>query len=531
MGAAVGSQIADKILAAVHSYLPLSGLPVATIPQLLSLDHSLLTAEQEKQAVKLTQAARAAFMSGWCAEKNNAWLGESLQKEEWDSEQHRLLGLNFYDGKGKLWECACRMCPSAQATLRRRSRKKAQIGLNVQRLPGERWRLITLTGPAMANLSLLDSIALMNGAWREMTNRRDWFASLVRGGIKTIEFTLGEQHEREGRDWTPADGYHTHIHALAIGTFLDQYVLSIEWAECLKVAWRKLKRGRADLESISAPDFSANEGRAVVDVREVKGDTTGRADKEKSTVGQRDAISEVTKYVTKADTWLKLPDLALIEAAAVQRWNRMFEVFGCCGVAVREAKRQEAENKEKELSGSTTSLDTPDLSDGKLPLAERQFRGMYTEFIEAWRDWLAERHPEWGLQGWGDIAHRYCDKILDGLLENRCKKLVGLRSLPYSMPIENWIESMLVRSVSAQMYRKYQLTVHHPVATFRTLAGETWDAESIRLQEREERQKFQSLFSVKENQNENIISPDGRNENIISTDDKMGVTGGNGYGF
>jgi hypothetical protein len=81
------------------------------------------------------------------------------------------------------------------------------------------------------------------------------------------------------------------------------------WTECIKTAFREF----------NLPcEFKTDDGLAMVKIKRLSS----------SVNGLKGAIQEVCKYITKSDSWEKLPQKDLIEIASIKRFWRMFEIFG-----------------------------------------------------------------------------------------------------------------------------------------------------------------------------------------------------------
>ncbi len=254
-----------------------------------------------------------------CASPANVWTARDLHNADGE----------LFDGVGTFASCGVRLCPSCSASLRRRARRRARVALGSCALrSGEHARFITLTMPTVADASLLETIHIIHRAWSLMRKRKFWKAN-VRGGVKGVEFTV-----------TP-NGYHTHVHILAISKWIEYAGLRSEWSHCLRSAWRASGREIA---------FNTSHGEAVVDVRLVKAKM--RASASRVIVSLESALQEVCKYITKSESWDALPDAHLVEIAEVERWPRLFEVFG------------EMRAKDEKPRVAVTSLDTQNISDG-----------------------------------------------------------------------------------------------------------------------------------------------------------------------
>ncbi len=301
-----------------------------------------------------------------CACDENIYTGVNLQRKD--------TGENF-NGVGTLTACGSRLCASCVSALSARSRRRARAGMErvgvrlaelknralagdkaaraareeINSRTGERWRFITLTSPTLpaSKVGLVDTIKVLQRAYR-LFSKRDWGVE-IRAGVKTFEFTLGDEKklEREGRRWSPdVDGYHTHLHLLALSKFVNIQLLRAVWTECVLKAWFEI--------GVSA-GINTKDGLCIVDVRSV-------TDKE-------EAVKEVCKYVTKNSSWDAVPSSQLVEVAQVSRWGRMFELLGDCRESSNLAPSCYGSDvsidsiaKESGTAEAEPILDTPDLS-------------------------------------------------------------------------------------------------------------------------------------------------------------------------
>ncbi len=160
---------------------------------------------------------------------------------------------------------------------------------------GEMYQFITLTIPN-PNLSLIQTRMLIDRIWT-LFRKREYFKSKVKGGSKSEEFTL------------TGNGYHYHYHLLCVTRFLNFTEFRREWSECIEIAFREF----------NLPcEFKTEDGLAMVKIKRLSS----------SVNGLKGAIQEVCKYITKSDSWEKLPSKDLIEVASIKRFWRMFEIFG-----------------------------------------------------------------------------------------------------------------------------------------------------------------------------------------------------------
>ncbi len=258
-------------------------------------------------------AAAVADMLNACASPRNVWTGHDL---------HNTDGETF-DGVGTLWRCRSPLCQSCLSDKARLSRRRARAALaRIAPRSGEHWRFVTLTGPTVADASLVAALHVYLRAWELLRKSKLWL-SCVRAGVRGEEFTVSD-----------AGGYHVHIHALALSRWIPQAHLRAEWTRCLRTAWADVGR---------APNFNTHHGEAVVDVRLITAKRRGPR-----SISLDAAVLEVAKYCVKGSDWLKVRPAHLVEVAEVARWPRMFETFG-------DARKR----------GAVTSLDTQNLNDGE----------------------------------------------------------------------------------------------------------------------------------------------------------------------
>lgn len=275
-----------------------------------------------------------------CATRANHWVGEDLHNEETG---------DLYEANGNFWGCGSRLCPSCVAKLSRRSRTQLRLALEEQKLfVGENYQFITLTMPN-PDRSLLLTRGILDRAW-QLFRKRDYFKGRIRGGSKSEEFTVTEA------------GYHYHFHLLCVARFLSYDRLRQEWTDCLKIAFR---------ENGLPCSFQTSDGLAMVRVVRV----SGRRNIE-------NAVLEVCKYITKNDSWEKIPPSDLIEIASIKRFPRMFELFGCFRENRKESKNlsekpasdNDLQIENNEFLDENTILDTKQISDGE-NLASDEFSG------------------------------------------------------------------------------------------------------------------------------------------------------------
>jgi hypothetical protein len=473
-------------------------------------------------------ARRESFLISTCAASENSWFGSSLHSE------NETTGLTeLFDGVGVLAGCGSRLCPACSGDLRRRSRKRARAGLKAAEGAGG-LRFVTLTQPTPQGASLIEVLKVFQGAWRRLNKKQFWIDRAL-GVVKGVEFTVNDL------------GYHVHAHLIVVGSYIErdkaQELKSIEWRQKrdakaaknnLKViekmpalgnlqdAWESSLRAAwsaADWLVIDADAdvASASAGRVFVDVRSA---TAGvgvdvRAVHSKrskdfvvnSDISTADALKEVLKYVTKSDSWLKLPDAHLVEVASIRRWSRMFELLGVC----RPAAPSRASVSSNAGVG-VVSVDSAPSVPSVAPLNNVSFdtrlaalrEDALSRFGDADAILLVQQadedrrlHPLFGVAPDTEAAVNFATAYLDtpylsaeteleklntisdsvGFARCRARSLhrsISLRALGDGMNFKAWCLIVKIRITKKIKVRKALLARQFPHATFYTLAGDKW---------------------------------------------------------
>jgi hypothetical protein len=286
---------------------------------------------------------------------------------------------------------------------------------NQKLMVGENWYFLTFTMPNLnlKNLELPLIGQIMQCAWRRFcsietrTNKRQtWFQKTIRGGFKDCEFT-----------YTENDVYHYHIHSSVVAKS------SIQRDGCLELRTNWTKALRFAFDKFGVPlEINTKDGLAVVNL--VKVDWRNR---EKT-------ISELCKYVTKSDSWSKIPIDQLETIVAVPRLWRMFESFGCCRQTAQKMNEKTVEtsaNAEFENANESANVNKGTYLDQK-NLNVRRFLPSKRQRRVPWRQRVKEI-PFW----------------------------------QYRLELADEIEEV-------QRFRKLQLKKRFPYATFQTLDGEVF---------------------------------------------------------
>jgi hypothetical protein len=375
-----------------------------------------------------------------CNSNGNLFVGEDFHTS--DGELH--------DGRGTLWACNSRLCPNCVGKLSRRHRKQIRYVIENQKLMvGENWYFPTFTMP---NLNLVDLPASLIGeihqcAWRRFCSmetrtdkRKTWFQKTIRGGFKNCEFT-----------YTENSVYHYHTHGLFVAKSSIQrdkfYEIRLYWTKALQFAFKKFgiewecRTGNKNFIPalysflLSKPKMSlflnAQETTkffGLADVNVVKVDWKNR----------ENTINELCKYITKNESWSKIPIDQLEAVVAVPRFWRMFESFGVCRQTARELDK--------------IRVKIPENSE-------------YDDQFESTNQ---------GVNSNGD-AYIYQKNLNDRrFLSLKLKRRVPWRIRVGEIPFQQYKIELDEEVRAAQRFRRFQLQKRFQFATFQTLDGEVF---------------------------------------------------------
>lgn len=241
----------------------------------------------------------------YCNDHTNNWVGENLYNRE--SDEH-------FDGFGRYWHCSSKLCSYCTRLNAKRNRHALRFAINQQThkmadrlkpgqkyIPtpgekqglstGEHYRFITMTVPNLG-LKLEPTRKVIDYAW-SLLRKRLFFVRSVVGGAKAEEFTRTR------------NGYHYHYHILARTKAIDAQEFRAEWSDCVKTAYAKFGY---EYIAPTSDNLLWVKIKIVHDLKQV--------------------ANEVCKYITKADSWTKMPVEDLLDIALVRMWPRMFELFG-----------------------------------------------------------------------------------------------------------------------------------------------------------------------------------------------------------
>ncbi len=383
----------------------LRGVKIAArIDAAASLDH----ARAQAVAIKLRE----------CSNSSNVWHAEDV---------HNRAG-ELYEAAGALDACNERLCPSCLAKRSSKSRTKAREAIQrAGRRKNEVSYMVTLTIPTMtaASCSLLKSLLILLRTWRLFT-KRDFFtmSGRMRAGVKGVEFTLGDEKrlEREGREWlADVDGWHPHIHFVCLSSWIKANELREVWTDCYKSACREFD---------VTPNIRTKDGLLNCHLRIA---TQNAKSKTRNTIPLDSAIIEACKYITKFDSWLKIPEEQLLEIADIKRWPRMFELTGDCRKCKESTEpAPEAEpHEEREAYFNTSNLNAADV--GRPP-------------------------PEKGRS-----------------VRSKPLREIGREMIEQGRRAE-FIKMLSERAAKVREYRREQLALMYPCAQFHSLDGLSWSA-------------------------------------------------------
>jgi len=213
----------------------------------------------------------------------NTWLAENLHNPETG---------DLFDGYGRYWHCGSKLCSYCLRQNTRRNRTTLKTAIENQKLhTGEHYRFVTFTLPNIG-LNVPDARAIVNRAW-SLLRKRLFFRRCFVGGAKAEEFTV-----------TPT-GPHYHLHVLARSKHFLYNKLRREWTDAVATAFSE-----TPYEFI----VPTSDNLLMVNVKIVH--------------DLKKVSNEVCKYITKSNSWSKVPTDELIKIALIPIWHRMFEMFG-----------------------------------------------------------------------------------------------------------------------------------------------------------------------------------------------------------
>ncbi len=318
----------------------------------------------------------------------------------------------LFDGYGVLQiGIASRLSPAYQRFASSRARKRAEAKIaNHKQLVGQDWRFATFTMPFL-KVDVGTVLAVISRAM-ELLKKRKIFRSNVDGAFCGEELTIGDGSTAYFTH------FHSHIHILMLGKYIEQDKLADEWTDCVERACKEVG------VEFSMPNLKTN--RLIVDIRSVKKYAKKRS------VTMQDSLFEICKYTTKGSDFEKVPVEQLVEIESALRGRQMVKAYG-----VFNNHKGKTKGTGTNL-GRDTSLDTQHITDGEV--SEPKFKRN----------------------------------------ERSVKSLVELgEGMVSSGKREAWLTILRLTMQSRREFRQKQLAMKYPYASFRTLDGRRWDGVSV----------------------------------------------------
>lgn len=364
-----------------------------------------------------------------CADEDNVIVGEDYHIEGPD-------GLDYFDGHSRLNCCGSFLCVHHQARKRRRSRKRAMEEIRAYELQGgERIAMITLTHTTLPGLRCVESINLVNRAFRRW-RRTAWYEANIQGGVKAIEWTVPAFQAYD----EDAFQYHTHAHLAAIITAdISTHDSLLTFETELRADWTAAFIAECGASGLSVPEIRTDEGTFLCDVKALYSKDSGDP--------LEAGLAEIIKYVTKPDIAFDLTDGQLIDVMGQERWPRQVEAFGCVYDAAKALRAAERERS------AASSLDTEDIT------------VQIDADPEGWD--VALRRIEAGITVPGGRVYR-----LEGREEpdRRSRLEVDIGLEPDELRFKTMREFR-----ACQEYERYRLRHRFIYALFRTLGGDSFE--------------------------------------------------------
>jgi hypothetical protein len=367
-----------------------------------------------------------------CADRQNFYYGEDFL----DSSTGEL-----FEGFGNLFGCGLKLCQSCMARAAARNRRIARQAVQATKLlrrehfchetgkwiiDEEKLRFVTLTMPKI-DASLIITFAILRRAFdlfRKLKFTKDHFGGFIKSG----EFTV-----REDRT------YHAHIHLLAISFFVPEALIKMHWTNCVEKAFSEAgieflaKQANVNLQLVYSKAKPKDKGKII---------------------SYEDAITETCKYMTKTESWEKIPSDQLLEITRIKRWDRMFEVTG------RFRQTLKLLNAEKEQASSDVGKDATSTD------------GLARELSYFNTDGITDGETSDGF-GCSEETAAKPHEIL------KKPKRESWRDIIEREGLEKYLEIFYRQVDYAQKIRKLRLILKFPLANFSYLDGRPWDLAEI----------------------------------------------------
>ncbi len=347
-----------------------------------------------------------------CNLNENLWVAEDLHTADGEC----------FAGRGVYSSCGSRFCSQCVSIPSRRNAKIAGYALDKLKHRDLRFVVLTMPDDALSHLSLLQQHDVFYKAWRLLTTKSKWWKGFVRGVIRSNEFTA--KLDRKNL-------YHYHTNLLLDCPYLPHLTLKQEWTKYLK---KSFKHFGIEWHCPTENGFPNVYIKRIV----------SKVNDEKKEIGREKVISELCKYATKPQDWDNVPIEDIEEIAELERFPRMFEVLGSFS-DVRPKPQQKTvnspENAINEKDNFNSNLNTDNY--------------VHTNSISVPKIYASSNHfgrppPKLKQKSW---FRRLRDNEIT--LEQY--------KIEYSFTILRTIR-----------FRKLQLRLKYPFATFQTLDGQSF---------------------------------------------------------
>jgi len=214
----------------------------------------------------------------------------------------------LFDGHGFLnIGVASRMSPAYRESSSIRARKRAEAKISKHKqLVSQEWRFATFTMPFLK--ADVEKVLAILSRSVELLKKRKIFRSNVDGAFCGEELTIGDASTDNFTH------FHSHIHVLMLGKYIEQNLLAEVWTDCVEKAC-----GEFGVE-FSIPNLTTN--RLVVDIRNVKKYAKKRS------ITMQDSLLEVCGYVVKGSDFEKVPVEQLVQIESALRGRQMVKAYG-----------------------------------------------------------------------------------------------------------------------------------------------------------------------------------------------------------
>ncbi len=356
-----------------------------------------------------------------CSDRNNFYICDDFVDYS--------TGETFF-GFGNLLGCGLKLCPNCTARAAARNRKISLRVLDNTELQKrehfcfitggyiveqEQHRFVTLTMPKIFK-SLKVTSKIKKRAW-DLFRKLKFTKTYFPGIIKTAEFTV-----RADRT------YHYHLHLLVISYFVPEALIKEAWTSCVRTAFDEF-----------GIEFEATQ--ANVNLKLIH-DLHG-------------AVKEVCKYITKSDSWEKIPAEHLLEITEIRRWDRMFEISGRFRQTLAKLKVQDA------VAADALSS----FLDNKSTFTDSVAREL--DYFNT--DGITDGEPSKAFEIAEDLAETSSVK----------PKRTSWRDLVGEVGLDNYLEIFYRQVEYARSIRKLRLIIKYPDANFTDLNGRAWDLAEI----------------------------------------------------